>query len=195
MRIKLFCYAAILLTVTLVVLGCCRTADEVRSQEKPEPAARIQSPPPAYTPAQATPTPGEGIYPASPTYTGDRPSDITLYRDVQFEDIPIPVGYQMRLDKSYSFQSSRFRTGVYMYEGNVAWQDVIDYYTNEMPRYGWSFAGTDRGYDFRVLTFRKGPEQAILTIRRFNVGSGLELQIDNVEDNDLLLKGKIKGRL
>lgn len=117
--------------------------------------------------------------------------DVTLYQDVQFRDIPVPEEYTLLRNQSYSFQGSLFRHGRLKYQGPAEWTDALDFYRRELPAAGWNLGKTERGYDFRALYFDKGQERLIVVVRQLRNGSRAELQLDNADKNDLLLKGRL----
>lgn len=117
--------------------------------------------------------------------------EVNLARDVQFEDIPMPQGYMLNTNASFSFQGSNSRSGMFTYFGPVEWTEALRFFRSQMPMAGWTPGATERGFDFRVLHFRKGEEQLILTVRQISGGSSAEVQLDNISKNDLLLKGKL----
>lgn len=117
--------------------------------------------------------------------------DVTLYRDVQFHDIPVPEEYTLLRNESYSFQGSLFRHGHLKYIGPVEWTEALDFYRRELAAAGWRQNKSERGFDFRVLYFDKGPERLIVVVRQLRNGSRAEIQLDNVDKNDLLLKGRL----
>lgn len=121
--------------------------------------------------------------------------DVNLARDVQFQDIPMPQGYMLNTNASYSFQGSQSRSGSFLYFGPVEWTEALDFFRTQMPLAGWTPGATERGFDFRVMHFQKGEEKAILTIRQVANGSTTEVQLDNIANNDLLLKGKLPTTL
>ncbi|MDR1612808.1 MAG: hypothetical protein LBT97_08490 [Planctomycetota bacterium] len=128
-----------------------------------------------------------------PFHPGERQGDVTLYRDLQFEDLPVPAEYTIVGDKSHSFQGSRFRTGVFHYAGPLDWRSAIDFYRSQTPLSSWELVNSESGSGFRLMRYRKGPEQLIVVIRDLGGGwSRGELQLDNVERNDLLLRGRLK---
>lgn len=127
-----------------------------------------------------------------PFYPGERPGEVTMYRDLQFEDIPVPVEYTMLRDRSHSFQGSRFRTAVLIYEGPLDSGMALSFYRDEMPKSGWALDSFHRDYNFVDMRYRKGPEQLIVVVRSTVFGSRTEMQLDNIEKNDLLLKGRLK---
>lgn len=128
-----------------------------------------------------------------PFYPGERTGDVTLYRDMQFDDIAVPAEYMLIRNKSHSFQGSLFRSGVFHYEGPLDWSDAIAFYRKQMPTGGWTMEGFNRNYGFVEIRYRKGPEQLIVVVRQEMWGSRTEIQLDNIEKNDLLLKGKLSS--
>lgn len=121
-----------------------------------------------------------------------RQGDVSVYRDVQFADIPVPSEYVLLERESYSFQGQLFRNGMLKYQGPLEWRLALDFYRRELPTAGWSLEKTERGPDFRVLYFSKGQEKLIAVVRQIRNGSRTEIQLDNVDKNDLLLKGKLR---
>lgn len=117
--------------------------------------------------------------------------DVSLFRDVQFADIPVPEEYDIVPRDSYSFQGAMFRNGMLVYQGQLDWSIALDFYRAQLPRAGWRLVKTEKGYDHRVLYFDKGQEKLIVVVRQIRNGSRAELQLDNVDKNDLLLKGKL----
>ena len=129
-----------------------------------------------------------------PAYPAGEQGDVTLYRDIQFEDIPGPPEYVLLVNESHSFQGAVFRTATLHYQGELEWTRAIEFYRSQLPMTGWTYESIERGFDFRILRFRKGPEQLIVVVRQIRNGSRAEIQLDNVERNDLLLKGKLSTR-
>ena len=128
-----------------------------------------------------------------PFFPGERKGDVTLYRDLQFNDIPLPAEFQLLRDKSHSFQGSQFRSGIFYYEGQLYWRDALRFFENELPREQWVAQSRQHSGFFVELRFRKGPEQLIVVVR--NNGKNTtraELQLDNIEKNDLLLRGQLR---
>ncbi len=130
------------------------------------------------------------VAPGSATGQGD----VSLYRDVLFDDIPIPPEYRLMSDISHSFQGSQIRSGVFHYQGQVEWTWALEYFRTQLPQLGWTLQSVDRGFSFRTLRFAKGPERLIMVVRQIRNGSEIELQLDNIEQNDLLLKGKLPSK-
>jgi hypothetical protein len=115
----------------------------------------------------------------------------SLYRDVGFSDLPIPDEYELLDAESYSFQGSLSRSGVFHYHGRLEWREALEFFRRQLPQAGWIQVAVERGFDFRDLRFRKGQEQLIVVVRQLRGGSRAELQLDNIGQNDLILKGKL----
>lgn len=126
-----------------------------------------------------------------PFYPGERQGEVTLYRNLQFDDIPVPAEYTLVRNKSHSFQGSRFRSAVYQYEGFLDWSDAVAFYREQTPLGGWTLDSFHRDLNFVEMRYRKGPEQLIIVVRYEHFGSRTEIQLDNIEKNDLLLKGRL----
>ncbi len=88
-----------------------------------------------------------------------RQGDVSVFRDIQFADIPVPEEYVLLPRESSSFQGSLFRNAFLVYQGFLEWTQALDFYREQLPRAGWQLNRTDRGYDFRVLYFDKDQEK------------------------------------
>lgn len=120
-----------------------------------------------------------------------RLENATMYRDVQFADIPVPTGYQLIPQESYSFQGSLFRSGIIKYDGPIDPVFAMSFFSNQLPARGWRLEKTQKGSGNRALYFAKGQENLIVIVRPLPDGSRVELQLDSRDKNDLLLKGKL----
>ena len=129
-----------------------------------------------------------------PVSAGIGPGDVNLYRDVAFQDIPLPQEYIILTQHSYSFQSSQFRNAVIHAQGPLEWTQALSYFRTYLPQTGWRLEKTESGFDFRIYRFRKDQEQLIVTVRQIRGGSRAELQLDNLERSDLLLRGKLPNQ-
>ena len=95
----------------------------------------------------------------------DRPGDVVVRRNHQFEDVPVPHGYKLRRDKVVSFQGSVFRFGEFTYEGHTSAPAVSAFYREMLPKEGWSMAASALHNGVERLQYRKGDEFCDLVIR------------------------------
>ena len=127
---------------------------------------------------------GEKI-PYSPITDG---SEVTVHRDIQFADIPVPMGFLLDRKKSYSFRGSTFRFGTFRYEGAWTQRKTTDFYRRQMPVSGWTELKDeerDQGYvEVTYFLYSKGRERCeikvtseiesmIVTVRVFNAKEGI----------------------
>lgn len=63
--------------------------------------------------------------------------DISVKRNVQFADLPVPMGFLLRRDESYSFQGSTFRFGRFRYEGVWGMTQTVAFFRSQMPLTHW----------------------------------------------------------
>jgi len=84
--------------------------------------------------------------------------DVAVRKDIQFEDIPVPIGFVLRRDQVFSFRGHSFRFGRFVYEGAWTMRKTTDFYREQMPISGWQLLKTDEK-DFyeqtQVYTKRK----------------------------------------
>lgn len=125
-----------------------------------------------------------------PFYPNEQQGDVTVYQDIQFEDIPVPESFVLQRDRSHSFQGSRFRNGMFYYAGPMDMVDTHRFYQQEMVRSGWTPTGGERGVDYNLLRFNKGKDRAIVVVRAYPRGSRVDIQIDDVTRGDLLANPK-----
>lgn len=91
--------------------------------------------------------------------------EVAVKRDVQFNDIPVPMGFQLRREKSYSFTGKTFRFGRFYYEGIWGLQKTMAFYRSNMPLSGWELVEEkDLAYDAHGYLYRKGRERCSLKV-------------------------------
>jgi hypothetical protein len=57
--------------------------------------------------------------------------------DVSFEDIPVPAGFILMRNESYSFQNDVTRVGHLVYKGRSDINNVLAFFQQQMPLHGW----------------------------------------------------------
>ena len=88
---------------------------------------------------------------------------VRFSNDVTFEDIPVPAGFKLERNRSYSFQNDVTRVGRLAYEGHSSINHVLAFYQQQMPLHGWQ----ELSYvDYRssVRYYEKGGQSCILTV-------------------------------
>lgn len=82
---------------------------------------------------------------------------------LKMQDVPIPSGFVFVPEESYAFQSTNFRAGLLRYKGKGAGDQVIIFFKEQMPMYGWNLVNIVE-YERRLLSFEKNQETCIITV-------------------------------
>ena len=82
---------------------------------------------------------------------------------LKFEDVPVPAGFRIVSDQSFSFQNELTRVGILRYAGRANAQRVIQFYKDQMPMYNWQFVNMIE-YDRSLLNFEKADQTCTITV-------------------------------
>ncbi len=82
---------------------------------------------------------------------------------MKFNDIPIPAGFKLLPQNSYSFESSGVRVGVLKYHGKGSPDQVISFYKEQMPMYSWNLLNIVE-YGDRLMNFERENETCIVSL-------------------------------
>lgn len=95
---------------------------------------------------------------------------------VQFSDIPVPQGMQLRTRafESHSYETGRFRFGHFEYYGDIGAEDAVVYMRDRMDQHGWHLteesdlplaeAGYQTGGLAKEMRFRRQPYETTCTV-------------------------------
>ena len=76
---------------------------------------------------------------------------------LKFSDVPVPTGFKLLPQKSYSFESSGVRVGVLRYQGKANPDQVVNFYKEQMPMYNWNLLNVIE-YGDRLINFDRENE-------------------------------------
>ena len=82
---------------------------------------------------------------------------------LKMQDVPVPAGFVFVPEESYAFQSTNFRAGLLRYKGKGGGDQVIVFFKEQMPMYGWNLVNIVE-YERRLLSFEKDQEACIITV-------------------------------
>ncbi len=123
-------------------------------------------------------------YPAGskiPFNPKDARGDSYVRRDVQFEDIPVPMGFTLRRDQAFSFSGGSFRMGTFKYEGVWTTRLTDNFYREQMKQCGWTLAeATDLEVDKQPIKqqiYEKGRERCRVQIGSTENGISVLVQL------------------
>ncbi len=93
---------------------------------------------------------------------------------LKYNDIPVPVGFKLVAEDSYSFESAGVRVGLLKYKGKAEPQQVVNFYKEQMPMYSWSLLNVIE-YGQCILNFEREQESCIINM--FTKGNSITLTI------------------
>jgi hypothetical protein len=82
---------------------------------------------------------------------------------LKFTDLPIPIGFKMLAEDSYSFESSGMRVGLLRYKGKATLEQVVNFYKEQMPMYSWALLNITE-YGDCIMNFERESESCIISI-------------------------------
>jgi hypothetical protein len=92
----------------------------------------------------------------------------TVLRDVQFNDVPTPMGFRLRRQESYSYRSPTFRMGSFVYEGQWTYRLTYAFYMRNLPLHDWEKIDEDDGVGTNTTVWAKGEERLRLYLDTVN---------------------------
>ncbi|MEI6631657.1 MAG: hypothetical protein WCL25_03475 [bacterium] len=82
---------------------------------------------------------------------------------LKFNDIPVPAGFKLIPQDSYSFESAGVRVGLLKYKGKANPIQVINFYKEQMSMYSWSLLNVIE-YGQCILNFEREQESCIVNM-------------------------------
>ena len=93
----------------------------------------------------------------------DSPKPLESQIILRFTDIPVPNGFKLISQDSYTFESGGVRVGVLKYKGRGITEQIVSFYKDQMPLYNWSLLNVI-GYGEILLNFDRDSESCIVRI-------------------------------
>ena len=80
-----------------------------------------------------------------------------------FDDILIPNGMEHTPDDDFSFDTQQFKAGIQIFQGRVVFDDLINFFLNNMVKDGWKKVSAVRSKK-SILIFEKANKAAIIEL-------------------------------
>ena len=80
-----------------------------------------------------------------------------------FDDILIPNGMDHATDEDFSFDTQQFKAGIQIFQGRVVFDDLINFFQNNMIKDGWRKVSSVRSKK-SILVFEKSNKAAIIEL-------------------------------
>ena len=113
--------------------------------------------------------------------------DSVHFTKTQFEDIPVPYGYQMmeRFNDSLAYERENMRIGRTKYRGRrESLDEVKAFYREHMSEYhGWTFEQENEEENVQVLSFGKSPYACDIKIYQKENYNYIEVRMDTIHES------------
>jgi hypothetical protein len=80
-----------------------------------------------------------------------------------FDDILVPNGMEHTPDDDFSFETQQFKAGIQNFQGRVVFDDLINFFLNNMVKDGWRKVSAVRSKK-SILIFEKSNKAAIIEL-------------------------------
>jgi hypothetical protein len=82
---------------------------------------------------------------------------------LRFPDLPVPLGFKLLSDESYSFENSGMRVAVLRYQGKATTTQIVNFYKEQMPMYNWALLNIVE-YGNCMLNLERENETCVINI-------------------------------
>lgn len=82
---------------------------------------------------------------------------------LRFADVPVPSGFKLLPQNSYSFENAGVRVGMLRYQGKATMEQVANFYKSSMAVHKWSLLNSIE-YGQQMFNFEKENESCIVTL-------------------------------
>ena len=95
---------------------------------------------------------------------------------LRFSDIPVPAGFKLIPQQSYSFENAGVRVALLRYKGSGTLDQVINFYKEQMPLSRWNLLNISE-FGQRMLNFERENETCIVTMQSQFTGTLITLSL------------------
>ncbi|PIR65975.1 MAG: hypothetical protein COW11_06075 [Candidatus Omnitrophica bacterium CG12_big_fil_rev_8_21_14_0_65_43_15] len=89
---------------------------------------------------------------------------ISVASILKFEDVPVPSGFKLVDNESFTFQNDNMRVGLLKYTGRPDANVVVNFYKEQMPMYNWDMLNVIE-YGQKIMNFQRADQTCIITIQ------------------------------
>ena len=95
------------------------------------------------------------------------PQPLPVYYD--FEDISIPPELTLDKERSFIYETSKFKTGILVFKGRIDVSSLVAFFQENMKKNNWVFINSFK-YKGYILNFQKEDKSCLITLydRVFN---------------------------
>jgi hypothetical protein len=93
----------------------------------------------------------------------NNPSLLEPQTKIKFSDLPVPGGFKLLAQESYSFEAGGVRVGLLKYQGKADVDQVINFYKEQMAMYNWELLNVVE-FGQRLMNFDRESESCIISL-------------------------------
>jgi hypothetical protein len=101
-----------------------------------------------------------------------------------FPDVPIPKELSLVSDRSFVYETSVFKAGVLVFNGNVDLQSLENYFKINMPKNGWRYVNSFR-YKESIINYVKDDKICNIRMSRGAFSSDVEIWVGPAEKGSI----------
>lgn len=93
-----------------------------------------------------------------------------------FTDVLIPAELTLDKKSSFVYSTPSFSAGVLVFEGYVQGESLVNFFTTNMAKDGWTLKSSFR-YRRVILNFEKGQRSCLVTVAEFPLNTKVEIWV------------------
>ena len=110
--------------------------------------------------------------------TGEKKSEVEAPAPVYYDfvDILIPAELSLVKKSSFVYSTPSFSAGVLVFEGYVQGESLVNFFTTNMPKDGWTLKSSFR-YRRVILSFEKEERSCLASVAEFPLKTRVEIWV------------------
>jgi len=110
--------------------------------------------------------------------TGEKKSEVEAPAPVYYDfvDILIPAELSLVKKSSFVYSAPSFSAGVLVFEGYVQGESLVNFFTTNMPKDGWTLKSSFR-YRRVILSFEKEERSCLVSVAEFPLKTRVEIWV------------------
>ena len=110
--------------------------------------------------------------------TGEKKSEVEAPAPVYYDfvDILIPAELSLVKKSSFVYSTPSFTAGVLVFEGYVQGESLVNFFTTNMPKDGWTLKSSFR-YRRVILSFEKEERSCLVSVAEFPLKTRVEIWV------------------
>ena len=110
--------------------------------------------------------------------TGEKKNEVQAPAPVYYDfvDILIPAELSLVKKSSFVYSTPSFAAGVLVFEGYVQGESLVNFFTTNMPKDGWTLKSSFR-YRRVILSFEKEERSCLVSVAEFPLKTRVEIWV------------------